>query len=374
MNIEGAAALARAWITAIQHSRHYGPDHRATAGSIEELFITMRREMRTLSALRIEADLHWLRISTATLPVEDQHAGPLTAHLRARRIQTLTLRPEVTLNELATVIRLLAVEPEELIAEGGLVESLQKAGVRAISVTEAGDASTPVRAARGDDPTLIAASALDQLMTDVAKAQPADLARARQAIEDLARAFSRTPLPIWHAVAARSHDELDPIHGVATAVLTMAAAEAMEVLERPRIDLGIAALLHDIGLAMLPPHTRGRERTVEGAQDSWRHPAEGGYLLRDAEHGGNLAMVVAIEHHLPALNRSDVLPQSQLVSLADYADAMTAGRVPAVRRLTLDGVMDRLLAGEGPKFDPVHVRVLAAVLHDAAVAGADFWT
>ncbi|MBI2248288.1 MAG: HD domain-containing protein [Armatimonadetes bacterium] len=374
MNIEGAAALARAWLTAIQYSRHYGPDHRATAGSIEELFITMRREMRTLGALRIEADPHWLRIDTAALPVEDQHAGPLAAHLGVRRIQALTLRPEVTLNELATMIRLLAVEPEELIAEGGLVESLQKAGVRAISVTESGDASTPIRAARGDDPTLIAASALDQLMTDVAKAQPADLARARQAIEDLARAFSRTPLPIWHAVAARSHDELDPIHGVATAVLTMAAAEAMEVLERPRIDLGIAALLHDIGLAMLPPPTRGRERTVEGAQDSWRHPAEGGYLLRDAEHGGNLAMVVAIEHHLPALNRSDVLPQSQLVSLADYVDAMTAGRVPAVRRLTLDGVMDRLIAGEGPKFDPVHVRVLAAVLHDAAVAGADFWS
>lgn len=373
MNIDAAVELARGWITAIRHAKHYGVDHRATAGSIEDLFIRLRRHLQTPGALRIEADADWLRIGTAALPVEDQHAGVLAAHLVARRIRSLLLRQEVALKDIAVLIRLLALEPEELIASGGPVDALQQAGARGIGITEAGAAAGEQHPASGADPVSEAASTLAHLMAESVEAQ-VDLARARQAVEELARALSRTPLMIWRAVAPRAHDELDPMHGVATAVLTIAAAEAMEVAEQPRVDLGVAAMLHDIGLAALPPHRRGRERTAEGAQDAWRHPAEGGYLLREAENGGGLAMVVAMEHHLPALHRSDVLPQSRLVGLADYVDAMTTARIAPLRGETIDGVMARLLAGEGPQFDPVHVRVLAAVLHDAAVAGADFWT
>lgn len=372
MNIDAAAELARAWVTAIRHAKHYGVDHRATAGSIEELFIGVRAHLQTPGALRIEADADWLRFDTAALPVEHKHAGTLAAHLVARRIRSLALRPEVALNDIGVLIRLLALEPEELIAAGGPVEALQQAGARGIEVTESG-AAAPERRAPGSDPVGAAASTLAQLMAEAVEAH-VNLARAQQAVEKLAGALSRTPLMVWRAVAPRAHDELDPMHGVATAVLTMAAAEAMEVAEQPRVDLGVAAMLHDIGLAALPPHRRGRERTAEGAQDAWRHPAEGGHLLREAENGGSLAMVVAMEHHLPALHRSDVLPQSRLVSLADYVDATTTARIPPLRAGTIDSVMEHLLAGEGPQFDPVHVRVLAAVLHDAAVAGSDFWT
>lgn len=372
MNTDAAADLARAFLTAIQRSRHYGPDHRATMGSIEDLFIMLRRHLAALGALTIEADSDWLRVSTAAIPIEDQHAGPLAALLEARRVQAVTVGQEATLKELAALIRLVALEPEELIAEGGLAESLQQAGARAIEVVDKG-AAVPALVPH-EEPLATAALTLDHLMAEAAKAHPVDLAKAREVIEELARAFSRNPLRIWQAVSNRSHDELDAAHAVSTAVMTMAAAEAMEVTEQTRIDLGIAALLHDIGLAALPLAARGRERTAEGAQDSWRHPAEGGYLLRDAENSGRLAMVVALEHHLPALQRSDALPQSRLVGLADYVDAMTAGRVPAVRPMSVEAVLDRLISGEGPLFDPVHVRVLAAVFHDAATAGADFWS
>lgn len=372
MSVEGATDLARALSTAIQHTRHYGPSHRSTAGSIEELFVKISGLLGTLNTLRIEVNPDWLWIATAAIPREDVHAGPLTAHLMARRVQSLFIRPEVSARETAELVRLLALEPEALIASGGLAESLAAAGVHAIDVVEdrpgRRQGSLPIGGA-----VPAAVSTLERIMDEAARTQPLDLARARQAIEDLSGALSQDPSVIWRAVAGRTHDELDPMHAVATAVMVLGAAEAMEVLDQPRIDLGMAAFLHDIGLAVLAPAARGRERTVEGAQDSWRHPAEGGYLLRDAENGGSLAMIVAMEHHLPALHRSNLLPQSQLVGLADYVDAMTSARVLGLRTLTMDVVMDQLIRGKGPQFDPVHVRVLAAVLHDAAIAGADFW-
>ncbi|GEM_PF-2602267 len=373
MSVEGATDLARALATAIQHSRHYGPSHRSTVGSIEELFVKISGLLGTLNTLRIEVNPDWLWIATAAIPREDVHAGPLTAHLMARRVQSLLIRPEVSARETAELVRLLALEPEALIASGGLAEALAAAGVYGIDVVEARPGPRQLGSLPIGGAVPAAVSALERLMDEAARTQPLDLARARQAIENLADALSRDPPVVWRAVAGRTHDELDPMHAVATAVMVLGAAEAMEVLDQPRIDLGMAALLHDIGLAVLSPPARGRERTVEGAQDSWRHPAEGGYLLRDAEGGGSLAMIVAMEHHLPALHRSNLLFQSQLVGLADYVDAMTSARVPGLRRLTMDAVMDQLIRGKGPQFDPVHVRVLAAVLHDAAIAGADFW-
>ncbi|HET6780474.1 MAG TPA: HD domain-containing phosphohydrolase [bacterium] len=363
MKLDGPIDFARALVTAVQQLRHYGADHRSASASLDDLFITLRRHLTPEGAMRIEV---------AALPPENQHAAALAAHLSARSIQRLTMRSETTLSDLGTLVRLLALEPEELIAEGGLAGSLRQAGVRAIEVKEIGPASQ-VFDRGGPDPVRAASMTLDHLTTEAGRALPVDIGRARRAIEDLLRGIAGNPIAIWQAIGDRSHDELDAMHGVSTAVMTLAVAEALEVPDQSRIDLGVAALLHDIGLAALPLRVRVRERTAEGAQECWRHPAEGAYLLRDAENGGKVAMIVAMEHHLPALQR-DGLPQSRLVGLADHVDAMTAARAPGLRRQTVETVMGSLLAGEGPRFDPVHVRLLAAVLHDAAVAGADFWS
>lgn len=363
MNVNVQFDLARALVTAIQHLRLYGADHRTTAASFEDLFVAVRRLLPAAGSITIE---------TAALSPEHQHAAALAAHLNARSIKAITLRPEANRSDLETLVRLLALEPEELIAEGGLADALRQSGTRAIEAREGG-AAREALPRREVDPVYGAALILDQQMAEAARGQPVDAARARRSIDDLADAFTKNPVAIWSAIANRRHDELDPMHGVSTAVMTIAVADALEVSNDGRIDLGAAALLHDIGMAALSPAARARERTVEGAQDSWRHPAEGGYLLRDAEDGGTLAMIVAMEHHLPSLQRLDASPPSRLIGLADYVDAVTAARVSGLRRQTMDGVLARLLAGEGPSFDPVHVRLLAAVIHDAAVAGVDFW-
>jgi HD-GYP domain-containing protein (c-di-GMP phosphodiesterase class II) len=364
MNSDSSSDLARALVTAIQHLRHYGADHRATVASLEDLFITMRRHLTAAGPVRIEV---------AALFPEHRHAVALSAHLSARSIQALTLRAETTLTDLAALVRLLALEPEELIAEGGLADALRRSRVPSIEVSEARPARESA-AREGSDPVRDARITLDYLMIEGSRGQPVDIARARHVIEHLALSFAKNPIPIWHSVASRTHDELDPMHGVSTAVMTIAVADALEMPDQARIDLGMAALLHDIGLAVLPTAVRARERTAEGAQDSWRHPAEGGYLLRDAEDGGTLAMIVTMEHHLPALHRAGALSHSQLVGLADFVDAMTTARAKGLRPQTVDAVIGHLLAGEGPQFDAVHVRLLASVLHDAAVAGVDFWS
>lgn len=83
-------------------------------------------------------------------------------------------------------------------------------------------------------------------------------------------------------------------------------------------------------------------------------------------------MVVAAEHHMLALGQSPVLPHTRLVALADYLDATSCGRVPAMRQASMGGVTAPLLRGVGPGFDTIHVHILAGLLHQQQGAGVEF--
>src|SRR3989442_4451118 len=83
-------------------------------------------------------------------------------------------------------------------------------------------------------------------------------------------------------------------------------------------------------------------------------------------------MIVAAEHHLPALGRGPVLPHSNLVAGADYLDAMTCGRVPAARQMSIGAALDQLQRGLGPQFDLVQVRMLADLIRRQEAAGLEF--
>jgi HD-GYP domain-containing protein (c-di-GMP phosphodiesterase class II) len=319
----------------------------------------------------IEVGDRALVVQSAPLPAEDRQAAQLRAYLAARRVHRLTIGPEAAEEAVATLIRLLALEPEELIAEGGLADALRSAGAPGITV-ESVEGQTQRPSSVGDDPYEMAVSVVFEITASVEQGGPADVPRTRLAVERLIATLSVARQRLWQDVADRSHDELDPQHAVNTCLLTLFVAEALGLTRQPLTDVGTAALLHDIGLAALPSDQRVQERTINGPHAQWRHPAEGAYVLRHLGGHESLPMIVAAEHHLPALKDPSVLPQARLVGLADYADALTCGRVPAMRRASVGTLLSELLAGGGPAFDPVHVRVLARLLADAAGAGIEF--
>lgn len=367
------ADVARSFMTAIHQARHYGPDHPTARAAAARLREVIGAEIARASCMRMEAGPHWLKVQSAVLPVEERYAGQAVAHLEARRIRAITAQQGTTAEEIGALIRLLALAPEVLVAEGGLADGLQSAGATHLAI-ETVDAVVPPLADDGaaGDPIAEAVVAMDTITGEVEQGDPVDVARAHQAAESVVYAMARDRAAVIRPLVHRGHDELDPMHPVATCVLTLLAADALDLSVRDRAELGAAALLHDIGLVVLPWPQRSQERATQSPQPSWRHPAEGAYLLREAAGGGNLPMIVAMEHHLPASNTAaGVLPHSRLVALADYVDAMTSARTPGLRRAAPQPLLAQLLGGEGPRFDPVHVRALAAVLRDAAAGGID---
>jgi HD-GYP domain-containing protein (c-di-GMP phosphodiesterase class II) len=141
------------------------------------------------------------------------------------------------------------------------------------------------------------------------------------------------PLPLLHIATREGYQ---PAHALNTALLAMRVADALHLGPDERRECGVAALLHDIGMARLPQTMEQPERFTP--QDRARvrgHPLEGARLLLRQGEALEGAAVVSYEHHLrqdgtgyPRLNyprEPHVL--SRIVAVVDAFDALLAPRL-----------------------------------------------
>lgn len=139
------------------------------------------------------------------------------------------------------------------------------------------------------------------------------------------------PLPLLHV---SSRDGYQPAHALNTALLAMRVADALHLGPDERRECGVAALLHDIGMARVP-HGEDPSRFTNLDKARMRgHPLEGARILLREGEVLEAAAVVSYEHHLrqdgtgyPRLNypREPHL-LSRIVAVVDAFDALLAPR------------------------------------------------
>jgi HD-GYP domain-containing protein (c-di-GMP phosphodiesterase class II) len=95
-------------------------------------------------------------------------------------------------------------------------------------------------------------------------------------------------------------EEYNAVHGINVALMAMGVAEALGYEERAVRAIGIAGLLHDIGMVRVPiellskaEHLSDDERAIVT-----RHPQDGAAIIARSDAALDLAAVVAYEHHI----------------------------------------------------------------------------
>ncbi|HUK11661.1 MAG TPA: HD domain-containing phosphohydrolase [Thermoanaerobaculaceae bacterium] len=151
------------------------------------------------------------------------------------------------------------------------------------------------------------------------------------------------------------------VHAHNVCVLTVGMALLAGVRPVLAVDLGMGALVHDIGKLFLPPQVAARELELTG--DDFEmildHPRRSFEELLPIGQIAPLALIVAAEHHLnynatgyPRLSRPRrPHPASRLVTVADAFDVLftaRGGRGMMTREATMAWLGDR----EGAVLDP----------------------
>ena len=134
----------------------------------------------------------------------------------------------------------------------------------------------------------------------------------------------------------RNTDEYTFTHSTNVCILNIAQAMALGIEGQLLRDIGIAAMLHDIGKLFIPEEilTKKDKLTAKEFEIMKQHPALGAKHLLDTPGVPRLAVTTAYEHHLrynlsgyPAVP-SDWQPNlcSQLTMISDFFDALRTRR------------------------------------------------
>ncbi|HTK32237.1 MAG TPA: HD domain-containing phosphohydrolase [Candidatus Saccharimonadaceae bacterium] len=192
-----------------------------------------------------------------------------------------------------------------------------------------------------------------------------DLRHAKRLVQPLVDSVMRHEYSIVGLTALKDHDEYTYAHCVNVSILSVSMGQVLGLSRQALADLGVSALLHDIGKISVPGDVLRKPASLTA--DEWsqmrRHPLEGLKMLTRLPGLSPLtldSMRVCLEHHMnfDRTGYPDIAHEwgqatlSRIVAVADCFDAITAHRAYHKRpRSSFEGLQYMM----GPirvQFDP----------------------
>ncbi|MEW6570947.1 MAG: HD domain-containing phosphohydrolase [Nitrospirota bacterium] len=161
----------------------------------------------------------------------------------------------------------------------------------------------------------------------------------------------------------QSYSEYTYTHATNVAVLSMFQAETLGMRDDLLRDIGMAALLHDVGKLFISKEILDKKGSLD--EGEWEeiklHPLYGARYLAKLENIPRLATIVAFEHHLrydgrgyPRQHVAGKIQHicSQTVAISDFFDALRSKR-PYRRELEIKEVLSIMKKETKGTFNPL---------------------
>lgn len=163
-------------------------------------------------------------------------------------------------------------------------------------------------------------------------------------------------------IRLQDRDDYTVGHSLNVCVMVVAQAARLDLPEATIRDIGLAALLHDIGKELVPAEILNKPGKLDPGEFAKisLHPVLGATHLRKMSLGSDLPVIVCYEHHVrhdrtgyPTPRFRDVPhPASLMTQIADVYDALRTYR-PYRTSLDRETALGILREGRGTEFDPV---------------------
>ncbi|RMG66848.1 MAG: HD domain-containing protein, partial [Nitrospirae bacterium] len=163
----------------------------------------------------------------------------------------------------------------------------------------------------------------------------------------------------------RTYSEYTYTHATNVAIIAMFIAESMGFEEFIVHEIGIAALLHDVGKLFVPKEVLEKKGKLDDREFSqiMEHPLKGADYLLNVDDITPLAPVAAFEHHIkydgrgypPVKNlKKKQHLASQIIAIADFFDALRSHR-PYKRSWKVEEIFSLMRENAGRDFNPLLV-------------------
>jgi HD-GYP domain-containing protein (c-di-GMP phosphodiesterase class II) len=187
----------------------------------------------------------------------------------------------------------------------------------------------------------------------------------KTAVRSCVKSVIKNPNAMMWLTQIKHKDDYTAEHSVRVSVLAVALGRELSLLEKELEDLGVSAMLHDVGKIKIPDDVLNKEGalTDEEYKQMKTHAAHGKHLLMSKSDVPPIAIDVAWSHHeqlngggYPRGISAEKIPFfAKIVAVVDAFDAITSDRAYSTARSTLEA-LKILYECRGTQFDDEVVR------------------
>lgn len=306
----------------------------------------------------------------------------LLRELRDRGIEKISFKDGLTYVELKQFVLFLSSGKET--AQNRKWENISY-GI----LTTFDDSSLPSRALTHSLPKSHILSGATNVVKDILSAigrgtGGVSIQNGRDIVDNVMKGLHQDNFLISRLTRLQDHDDYTVTHSLNVCTMVLAQAIRIGIQENKVREIGLAALLHDVGKIQIPReilHKPGKLDATEFAQVA-EHSVDGANILRKLDCGSKLPMIVCFEHHVkynlcgyPKVSYRNPLDiASYMTQIADVYDALRTNR-PYRKSLSLETSITIMREGRGTDFEPVlfdnFMEIIALVESENTENGAE---
>jgi HD-GYP domain-containing protein (c-di-GMP phosphodiesterase class II) len=217
---------------------------------------------------------------------------------------------------------------------------------------------------------LNAVGVLQNTMTQARNTNIINIAKTKRVVQDMIDSIIEDESAMLELTAIRSFDDYTYVHSVNVCVISLVLGHHLGLDRKMLSNLGVGALLHDIGKTKLPIELVNKPGTFDEYdwQQMRKHPVFGVKALfktRSIDETTARAATIIFEHHLlydgsgypELLNKRKPALFARIVSIADTYNAMTSGRIYHRKRHLPDEAISSMVNRVDKTFDPLLLKI-----------------
>jgi len=219
--------------------------------------------------------------------------------------------------------------------------------------------------------TFFSALAVVQSNANQARTQDSiNIAKTKRVVQGLIDVLVQDEAAMLELTSLKNFDDYTYVHSVNVCVLSLVLGYHLGMDRKHLSQLGVGALLHDIGKTKLPIDLINKPDTFD--ENDWalmrKHPVFGVkfiYRTRSLEETTARASTAIFEHHIAhdstgypqLLDKRTPTLYARIVSIADSYNAMTSGRVYHLKKGLPDEVITKMANRIGKAYDPLLLKI-----------------
>jgi putative nucleotidyltransferase with HDIG domain len=376
--------LVLALVGSVRSLSLYPPEHPESRKKLEGLFGRLDLYLSQRPSLTLLLLSNELIVEGMPLPELTKLLTKLLQTLDAIHLERILFRKGLIQEELISFLRLLVPLLQEP-KDGEIVLARNQERLPHILAGRLPLESQPqvsyeqfadvFRVARQSMLTL--SSQLKELFSNVAGPLSSEkVSLAKGAVDTIRKMIKAKDLPLKILIYQRSADPSPYVHALNVCSLSMAIAEQIGLEKRGVQEIGLGALLHDIGMSLSPAAFLSTTAvlTLDEKNRYWDHPVRGAELLLASPGISEVVPLIAYEHHLhyngqgfPAQQRPRELNIGSMISMiADTYDNLRRDR-PEQKALSMSEALNTMNQGAGKDFHPLLFKAFRDLVKAQAV-------